>query len=84
MSIKLRKGTAADAAACGTIRYKAFKTVCTAHRFLPDFPSAEVAKGALPGLLGRAGFYSVVAELDSRVVGSHFLDERSRINGGWR
>jgi predicted N-acetyltransferase YhbS len=81
MSIKLRKGTAADAAACGTICYEAFKSVCTAHGFPPDFPSAEVASGALSGLLGHPGFYSVVAELDGRVVGSNFLDERSRIYG---
>jgi predicted N-acetyltransferase YhbS len=81
MSIKLRKGTAADAAACGTICYEAFKSVCTAHGFPPDFPSAEVASGALSDLLGHPGFYSVVAELDGRVVGSNFLDERSRIYG---
>jgi len=81
MSIKLRKGTAADAAACGTICYEAFKSVCTAHGFPPDFPSAEVASGALSDLLGHPGFYSVVAEVDGRVVGSNFLDERSRIYG---
>ena len=81
MSIKLRRGTAADAAACGTICYEAFKSVCTAHGFPPDFPSAEVASGALSDLLGHPGFYSVVAEVDGRVVGSNFLDERSRIYG---
>lgn len=81
MSIKLRAGTPADAASCGTICYEAFKSVCTAHGFPPDFPSAEVAAGAMSGLLGHAGFYSVVAELDGRVAGSNFLDERARICG---
>jgi predicted N-acetyltransferase YhbS len=81
MSIKLRKGTAADAAACGTICYEAFKSVCTAHGFPPDFPSAEVGTELTSALLGHPGFYSVVAELDGRVVGSNFLDERSRIYG---
>jgi len=81
MSVKLRKGTAADAAACGTICYEAFKSVCVAHGFPPDFPSAEVATELTSGVLAHPGFYSVVAELDGRVVGSNFLDERSRIYG---
>jgi predicted N-acetyltransferase YhbS len=81
MSIKLRKGTAGDAAACGTICCEAFESVCTAHGFPPDFPSAEVAGGVMTDLLAHPRFYSVVAELDGRVVGSNFLDERSRIYG---
>ncbi len=81
MSMRLRKGTAADAASCGAICYEAFRSVCTAHGFPPDFPSTEVASGAMSGLLGHPGFYSVVAELDGRVVGSNFLDERSPICG---
>ncbi len=81
MSVKLRKGTAADAAACGVICYEAFKSVCTAHGFPPDFPSAEVGTGTMAALLGHPGFYSVVAELDGRVAGSNFLDERSAICG---
>jgi GNAT superfamily N-acetyltransferase len=81
MSVKLRRGTAADSAACGPICYEAFKSVCTAHGFPPDFPSAEIASGVMSDLLGHPGFYSVVAELDGRVVGSNFLDERSRVYG---
>jgi len=81
MSVNLRRGTVADAAACGPICYEAFKSVCVAHGFPPDFPSAEVASGALTDLLGHPGCYSVVAEVDGRVVGSNFLDERSRIYG---
>ena len=81
MSIKLRKGTAGDAASCGAICYEAFKSVGTAHNFPPDFPSAEAGKELMSTLLAHPGFYSVVAELDGRVVGSNFLDERSRICG---
>ena len=47
MTIVLRPGTAADATACGTICYEAFKAIWTAHNFPPDFPSAEVAIGLL-------------------------------------
>jgi predicted N-acetyltransferase YhbS len=32
-------------------------------------------------MIGHSGFYGVVAELDGRVVGSNFLDERSIIAG---
>src|ERR1700730_10242312 len=81
MTIVLRPGTAADATACGTICYEAFKAVCTAHNFPPDFPSAEVASGLLSTLLAHSRFYSVVAEADGRIVGSNFLDERSCIAG---
>jgi predicted N-acetyltransferase YhbS len=81
MSIALRPGTAADATACGPICYEAFKSVCTAHNFPPDFPSAEVATGLLSMMLAHPGFYSVVAEIDGRIVGSNFLDERSSIVG---
>jgi predicted N-acetyltransferase YhbS len=81
MSITLRPGTAADAEACGTICYEAFKSVCGAHNFPPDFPSAEAGIGLMTTLLPHSGFYSVVAELDGRIVGSNFMDERSRIYG---
>jgi predicted N-acetyltransferase YhbS len=81
MSIVLRPGTAADAAAIGTICYEAFKAICTAHNFPPDFPSPEVASGLLSMLLAHPGFYSVVAEGEGRIVGSNFLDERSCIAG---
>src|SRR4029453_12940642 len=81
MSIVLRRGTPADAAPCGAICYEAFKSVCTAHNFPPDFPSAEVASGLMSMLLSHSGFYSVVAEAAGRIVGSNFLDERACIAG---
>jgi predicted N-acetyltransferase YhbS len=81
MTVKLRAGTEADAVPCGTICYEAFKAVCTRHNVPPDFPSAEVASGLLSTLLAHPQFYSVVAELDGRIVGSNFVDERSYIYG---
>lgn len=77
----LRPGTASDAAACGNICYEAFKAICTAHNFPPDFPTPEVARGLLSMLLAHRDFYSVVAESEGRIVGSNFLDERSSIAG---
>jgi predicted N-acetyltransferase YhbS len=81
MSIVLRPGKTADAAACGTICYEAFKAIGTAHNFPPDFPSPQVASGLLSMLLAHPSFYSVVAENEGRIVGSNFLDERSCIAG---
>src|SRR5271156_6053245 len=81
MSLILRPGTAADAAACGTIVYEAFKAICTAHNFPPDFPSAEAASGLCAMQLGHPHFYPIVAELDGRIGGSNFLDERACIAG---
>jgi predicted N-acetyltransferase YhbS len=81
MSIVLRAGVAADAMACGTICYEAFKAVCSAHNFPPDFPSPEAASGLMSMLLAHPRVYSVVAEARGRIVGSNFLNERARIAG---
>ena len=81
MDIKLRPGTPADADICGRICYDAFKTISEAHGFAPDFPAPEVAIDVLRRMLANPKFYSVVAEIDGRIVGSNFLDERNRIAG---
>jgi predicted N-acetyltransferase YhbS len=81
MNVKLRPGLPDDAEVCGRICYEAFGSVSGAHGFPNDFPSAEVASGLLGVLLGHPGFYSVVAEVDGRVMGSNFLDERSPVVG---
>ncbi len=81
MDVTLRPGRPEDADACGAICYKAFEGIATHHNFPPDFPSREVAVKLLRMLLSHPGFYSVVAELDGRIVGSNFLDERSTIAG---
>jgi predicted N-acetyltransferase YhbS len=81
MTIILRQGTAADASACGPILYEAFKAIGNKHNFPPDFPSAEFATERVSERLKHPGVYAVVAEMDGRVVGSNFLDERSSIRG---
>ena len=81
MNIKLRSGTPADAEICGRICYNAFKRISEAHGFPPDFPAPEVAIGLLTWMLTHPKFYSVVAEIEGRTVGSNFLDERNTIAG---
>ncbi len=81
MSLKLRPGTKEDAAACGVIIYEAFKSIADQHNFPPDVPSVEEGNEAATMMLSNKGYYAVVAELDGRVVGSNFMDERSSIAG---
>ena len=81
MNPKLRPGNREDAAACGLIDFEAFKSVSSQHNFPWDFPSVEVATDVVTMMLSNKGFYSVVAELDGKVVGSNFLDERNPISG---
>jgi predicted N-acetyltransferase YhbS len=81
VSLKLRRGEAADAPILGDICYRAFKAIADAHNFPPDFPSPEVAAGMAAALIGHDGCFDVVAEVDGRIVGSNFLDERNPISG---
>lgn len=81
MRVKIRRGTPEDAEVCGNICYTAFKTISEAHGFAPDFPVPEVAIGVLTQMLTNPEFYSAVAEIDGRIVGSNFLDERNAIAG---
>src|SRR4029453_12333733 len=80
-NLVVRPGRPDDAPACGRICYEAFSSIASRHGFPGDFPSPEVASGLLAHFLSAPGFYAVVAELDGRVVGSNFLDERSSIAG---
>jgi predicted N-acetyltransferase YhbS len=81
MNLILRPGRPSDAAACGAICFEAFKAISSEHNFPWDLPSAEIGIGLMRGLLANSGFYSVVAEVDGRVAGSNFLDERGPIFG---
>jgi predicted N-acetyltransferase YhbS len=81
MALVLRPIEPADVAAAGAICHDAFRAIAEQHNFPPDFPDREVATGLLSELSARPGFYGVVAELDGRVVGSNFVDERAAIVG---
>jgi len=81
MDVTLRPGRPDDSKECGRILYEAFKSIADQHNFPPDFPSVEIAQGRTSRLLAHPGFYSVVAEVEGRVAGSNFLDERSSIAG---
>jgi predicted N-acetyltransferase YhbS len=81
MPITLRPPRPDDAAACGDILYRAFKTLADRHDFPPDFPSVEVGQAVMAMLIAHPGAYGLVAESDGRVVGSNFADRRSPVIG---
>ncbi|MGH8011606.1 MAG: GNAT family N-acetyltransferase [Candidatus Binataceae bacterium] len=81
MDVKIRGGSESDAPVIGRICYEAFRAIANEHNFPPDIPNAKTGIGAVSHMLAHPGFYGVVAELDGRIVGSNFLDERDTIAG---
>ena len=81
MDVLLRAGEPGDGQALGRICYDAFAAIATQHNFPPDFPSIEFAQTVVRGLLARSDMFSVVAELDGRVVGSNFMVDAGAIAG---
>ena len=75
MDINLRTGAPADAADCGRVCYEAFDDVASRHGYRTLFPKVEDGIGLMSWLLSADGFYTVVAEVEGRVVGSGVLQE---------
>jgi hypothetical protein len=77
MNLILRPGTPEDVDICGAIFYEAFKSIAEQHNFPPDVTPPE--GGTASGWSRRFSHpnnYVVVAELDGRIAGSNFVDER--------
>jgi GNAT superfamily N-acetyltransferase len=81
VTLTLRRGVPTDAKECGRIAFEAFKSIAGRHNFPQDFPSPDVGAMLMSFLLTHPKFYSTVAEIDGRIIGSNFLDERSEIAG---
>ena len=81
MTVSVRRGIGSDAVAVGEICYGAFKAIADEHNFPPDFPNPDSAIGFLAMLIGHEGFFDTVAEINGKIVGSNFLDERNPISG---
>lgn len=79
--VKLRAGTPNDATEVGRIIYEAFHAIGVKHSFPPDIPSLEFGQHLGEMLLSWPGLYSVVAEVDGRIVGSNFMTERDPVSG---
>ncbi len=79
--VTLRPTEPADAAECAQIIFDAFGALHDYHRFQRDFPALEAASGLLNMFIPHPMVWGVVAEIDGRIVGSNFLDERGPIRG---
>src|SRR5260370_18986479 len=78
---KIRRATREDIDVLGDICYRAFCTVADLHNFPHEFPAPEAADGVVRSMITTPGFYGIVAELNGRIAGSNFMDERSTIAG---
>lgn len=80
MDLVLRPGRPEDAERCGEIFYEAFTTIAKQHNFPPDVsPPEATPTSTWSRRFSDPSAYAVVAELDGRLVGSNFLDERDPI-----
>jgi len=80
-AITLRPVEPDDAPECARIVFEAFGGIHDYHRFERDFPALEAAAGLMKVFVPHPTIWGVVAEIDGRIVGSNFLDERSPIRG---
>jgi len=81
VNVTIRPAVEADTESCGRIIYEAFKGIADRHGFPPHFPSLEVAIRRADFCISHPSIFGVVAESDSRIIGSNFLDERDPIRG---
>jgi predicted N-acetyltransferase YhbS len=80
-NIQIRRATREDTDVLGDICYRAFCTVADQHNFPHEFPAPEAALGVVRSMISDPGHYGIVAELNGRIAGSNFMDERSTIAG---
>jgi predicted N-acetyltransferase YhbS len=80
-AVTIREAAPADAEPCAQICFDAFGGIQDHHRFARDFPALEAATGFMGMWIPHPSVWGVVAELDGRIVGSNFLDERGPIRG---
>jgi predicted N-acetyltransferase YhbS len=79
--VTLREAEPGDAGRCAQILFDAFGGIHDHHRFPRDFPTLEAASGLMATWIPHPSIWGVVAEIDGRIVGSNFLDERGPIRG---
>jgi GNAT superfamily N-acetyltransferase len=79
--VTIREVEPGDAEACAQILFDAFGDIHDHHRFRRDFPALEAAAGMMGMWIPHPQVWGVVGEIDGRVVGSNFLDERDPIRG---
>jgi predicted N-acetyltransferase YhbS len=79
--VEVRPIEPADRDEAARIVYEAFAGIHDHHRFARDFPTLEAAVQLTGDFIAHPSIYGVVAEIDGRIAGSNFLDERGPIRG---
>jgi predicted N-acetyltransferase YhbS len=79
--VTLRRAEPRDVEACARVLFEAFGAIHDHHGFPRDFPVRDAATGMLSTWIPHPSVWGVVAEVDGRIVGSNFLDERNPIRG---
>jgi predicted N-acetyltransferase YhbS len=79
--VTLRPVEPGDIEPCAQILFDAFGGFHDHHRFPRDFPMLEAATGLMEAWIPHPSVWGVVAEIEGRIVGSNFLDERGPIRG---
>src|ERR671915_899029 len=79
--IQLRAIEPADGDEVARIVYEAFAGIHDHHRVERDFPTLAAAVELTTNFIAHPSIHGVVAEIDGRVVGSSFLDERGPVRG---
>jgi predicted N-acetyltransferase YhbS len=79
--VTLREAEPGDIEACAQILFDAFGGLHDHHRFQRDFPKLEDAMGLMQAWIPHPSIWGIVAEIEGRIVGSNFLDERDPIRG---
>jgi predicted N-acetyltransferase YhbS len=80
-AITIRQARPEDAAECGRICFEAFYKINTDQNFPPEIPTLEIANSIISMMFAHPGVFSVVAELNGRIVGSNCMDERGMVGG---
>ena len=79
--VVLREPRPEDAETIAEIVFDAFGQLHDHHRFPRDFPELALARGLIGVWIAHPNVWGVVAELEGKIVGSNFLDERDEIRG---
>jgi GNAT superfamily N-acetyltransferase len=79
--ILVRRPTSNDVGTLGNVIFRAFASIADRHNFPRDFPSADHGANLARMLVEHPGFFGAVAEIDGRIVGCNFLDQRDEIGG---
>jgi len=79
IEITVRPAQPSDLQAGAPLIYEGFKAAADRHGFEPDFPSVEIAASMTKIFLNHPQIFGVAAEVEGKLAGLGFLQERNEI-----